>query len=158
MTTHAPAPSGGGKGGLKTVMGTIVLLIIVLFAISKCGGGKGNGTASTPQGPAAVQTGPAQQPAQAAPVATDPCSTQAPRTVTAPTGTARSPWVSLPTGSCLAQSSAGRYVTYGVECLGTDGNTYADGVCKGYAAAERYYSKGASPVEVTMTAVYRPPT
>lgn len=88
--------------------------------------------------------------------ASDPCSRHS-KTVTAPTGTERSPWVSIPQGYCTAQSSEGRNITYGVECLGRGGRVFADGVCVGEAVAERYYSLGNTNVQVRTTFVHNPP-
>lgn len=157
MATHAPAPSGGGKGGLKTVMGTIVLLIIVLFAISKCGGGKGNGTANTPQGPAAVQTGPVQQPAQAAPVATDPCAGNPAVTVTArPAGTTPE-WVSIPMGHCEAvPQTPGMGISYTRVCLNTKRETDTTGLCPDGAYAVGYQSTSSRTIQVTTRFRYNP--
>lgn len=157
MTHNAPAPSGGGKGGLKTVMGTIVLLIVVLFAISKCNGAeqKAGETLAREGVRPPAQTAPrAEAPAQVS--APDPCSGHS-RTVTAPSGTERSPWVSIPQGYCTAQSSEGRNITYGVECLGRGGRVFTDGVCVGEAVAERYYSLSSTNVQVRTTFVHNPP-
>lgn len=91
-----------------------------------------------------VQTGPVQQPAQAAPVSS--CSSKN-TSITAPAGGARTQWVPIPSG-CGVVPGAGRGYRYGVECVNHQGSIALDGVCAGPASAERYYSKESGSVSI----------
>lgn len=156
MATHAPAPSGGGKGGLKTVMSTIIFLIVILFAISKCDG-EDNKTVTGPQSSAAVQTGLPAQPAQPARGASDPCAGNPAVTVTAkPAGTAPE-WVPIPMGHCEAvPQTPGMGITYTRVCLNTKRETDTTGTCPDGAYGVGYQSTSSRTVDVTTRFRYNP--
>lgn len=159
MAHNAPAPSGGGKGGLKTVMGTIVLLIVVLFAISKFNG------AEQKAGETLAREG-VRPPAQTAPrtetpaetPASDPCAANPAVTVTArPAGTTPE-WVSIPMGHCEAvPQTPGIGVSYIRVCLNVRRETDTTGVCPDGAYAVGYQSTSSASVQVTTRFRHNPP-
>jgi hypothetical protein len=97
-----------------------------------------------------VQTGPAQQPVQAAPVATDPCSMNPAVTVSArPAGTTPE-WVSIPMGRCEAVPvTPGMGISYTRVCLDVNRQTDTTGLCPGGAYAVGYQSTSSATVQVT---------
>lgn len=154
MAHSAPTPSGGGKGGLKTVMGTIVLLILVLFAISKCNGAeqKAGETLAREGVRPQAQTTPTPVPSS------DPCAGNPAVTVTArPAGTTPE-WVSIPMGHCEAvPQTPGIGIAYTRVCLNTNRETDTTGVCPNGAYAVGYQSTSSASVQVTTRFRYNPP-
>lgn len=160
MGDHAPKAAPAPKKPSPKLNMTVVLWIAAgaAIALALFFGYIGQKKAEmNPQGPAAVQTGPVQQPAQAAPVATDPCAGNPAVTVTArPAGTTPE-WVSIPMGHCEAvPQTPGMGISYTRVCLNTKRETDTTGLCPDGAYAVGYQSTSSRTIQVTTRFRYNP--